>query len=63
MISWLQIYQMLTLRGVDLSPKVQQHTVFKNKAYLMRGVTQSSEAELVIKEDIFGSKSCTYIFR
>ena len=41
--------------GVNLSPKEQQHTVFKNKAYLMRGVIQSSEAELMIKEDLFGN--------
>ena len=41
--------------GVDLSSKEQQYTIFKNKAYLMHGVTQSSEAELLIKEDLFGS--------
>jgi uncharacterized protein YjbI with pentapeptide repeats/lysophospholipase L1-like esterase len=40
---------------VDLSPKEQQYTVFKNKAYLMREVTQSSEAELMIKEELFGN--------
>ena len=32
--------------GVDLSPKEPHFQVFKNKAYLMSGVTQSSEAEL-----------------
>ena len=40
---------------VNLSPKEQQYTVFKNKAYLMRGVIQSSEAELVIKKELFGN--------
>ena len=40
--------------GVDLSPKEQHFQVFKNKAYLIRGVTQSPEAEATIKEDLFG---------
>ena len=43
--------------GVDLSPKEQYFQVFKNKAYLMRDITQSLEAELMIKQDLFGKFS------
>ena len=40
--------------GVDLSPKKIFYNIFENKAHLMRGITQSLEAELMIKEDLFG---------
>ncbi len=43
--------------GVNLSPKEQFSHIFKNKAYLMRDITQSSEAELIIKQDLFGKFS------
>ena len=38
--------------GVDLSPKEQHVQVFKNKAHLMRGVTQSHEAEAMITDEL-----------
>ena len=40
--------------GVDLSPKKQWQMVGENKAYLMRGITQSSEAESMINKELFG---------
>ena len=43
--------------GVDLSPKEPHFQVFKNKAYLMSGVTQSSEAEYVITDELFGNNA------
>mgnify|MGYP001240950921 CR=1 FL=1 len=39
--------------GVDLSPKQMFFNIFKNKAYLLRGQTQSSETESMIKKDLF----------
>ena len=43
--------------GVDLSPKEPYFQVFKNKAHLMSGVTQSSEAEYVITDELFGNNA------
>ena len=42
--------------GVDLSPKAMYKTVFKNKAYLISGVTiETPEADFnMIKKDLFG---------
>ena len=42
--------------GVDLSPKQQYSTIFKNKAYLISGGTiESPEADFyMIKNDLFG---------
>ena len=39
--------------GVNLSPKAEYSSVFKNKAYLVRGQTQSSEIYAMIKKDLF----------
>ncbi len=43
--------------GVDLSPKKMLFNIFKNKAYLMSEVTQSSEAEYVITDELFGKNA------
>ena len=43
--------------GVDLSPKKKYFKIFENKAYLMREVTQSSEAEYVITGELFGNNA------
>ena len=43
--------------GVDLSPKEMYFKIFENKAYLMREVTQSSEAEYVITGELFGKNA------
>jgi uncharacterized protein YjbI with pentapeptide repeats len=40
--------------GVDLSSGEQYIQVFENKAHLIRDITQSSEAELNIKKELFG---------
>jgi len=39
--------------GVDISPKQIFFNIFKNKAYLLRGQTQSSETQSMIKKDLF----------
>jgi uncharacterized protein YjbI with pentapeptide repeats len=39
--------------GVDLSPKEQYFQVFKNKAHLISGITQSSEVESIILKEFF----------
>jgi len=43
--------------GVDLSPKESYLQVFENKAHLIHDTAQSSEAELMIKQDLFGEFS------
>jgi uncharacterized protein YjbI with pentapeptide repeats len=47
--------------GVDLSPKKQWQIVGENKAYLMRGITQSSEAESMINKEFFSDFTHTII--
>jgi len=40
--------------GVNLSPKQEYSRTFENKAYLMRGITQSLEAKQKMQDDLFG---------
>jgi len=47
--------------GVNLSPKESYYQVFQNKAYLMRGITQSLEAEAMIHEELFDKQESTRI--
>ena len=43
--------------GVDLSPKVTTSEYFKNKAYLIRDVAQTPDAEAMITDELFGKNS------
>jgi uncharacterized protein YjbI with pentapeptide repeats len=47
--------------GVDLSPKKQWSLVAENKAYLMRGITQSSKAEQNMQNELFGDSNILII--
>ena len=40
--------------GVNLAPKLQYSNTFENKAYLIGDLTQSSENELKIRNELFG---------
>ena len=48
------IYLIQTLRVLTCHLKKIYFNIFENKAHLIRGVTQSPEAEATIKEDLFG---------
>ncbi len=40
--------------GVNLAPKLQYSKTFENKAYLIGDLTQSSENDLKIRDELFG---------